>query len=174
MLEEDKDSYIKKGFFFSVEYGAYFNIIQGDKFSAPGALARPDLLGHLGGISLGFDLGDRFNIYGSFLTTHVGGDGQGGGANGTYLINLGATIYFLRAKQLYVYAKLGAGLMLVLPDENTPLGVMAHAGFGIRYYTRMRHLSIGIEALGFFRIPTDNVLGFTLGVGLMPTLMYTF
>lgn len=179
-LEDDEKSYITKGFFMSAEYGFYFFLVK------PSALDRPNgpqasLLGSMGGIEIGYDIADIFSLQFTFWAPSVRGNTQTGGGGANYLFNLGATIHFLRFKQLYVYGKLGAGLSLALPPEpGGELGLMIHAGLGIRYYTRLRHFSIGIEAIVLVRpvtfggtpAPGDSTL--SLGLGLMPCLTYNF
>jgi hypothetical protein len=170
---EDQKSYITKGFFISAEYGAYLLVLKPNTLSvATGPQA--DLLGSLAGFELGYDLGDRFSLQFLFWSANVRGDVQQGGGSGTYLFNLGLTFHFARVNRLYIFAKLGAGLMLVLPSGifNTP-GVMIHGGIGLRYYTRLRHFSFGIEALALFRPPTDPA-GMSLGVAILPSIFYTF
>ncbi len=177
-LEEDPKSYVRKGFFMSASYGLYIFALR------PSALARENgaqanLIGTLGGIEIGFDIADIFSLQLSFLAPAVSGEPQAGGGNGDYLFQLGATIHFVRLDQLYIYAKLGAGVSLSLPDTKNNLGLIVHLGLGLRYYTRARHLSVGIEAIGLLRpitfgqsSGTDSVL--SLGIGLMPTLTYNF
>lgn len=173
VLEEDKDAYVKKGFFFSVEYGPYINILKQGALSIEGG-PQASSLGHLGGIGVGFDLMDRLDLHLSFLTANIAGDGQKGGGSGTYLFNLGVTAYFVRLSQLYIFAKVGAGLKLILPNDISDMGLMAHAALGIRYYTRSRHLSVGLEVLALIGIPFGPQDNLTLGLGIMPTLQYTF
>lgn len=173
VLYDDKKSYVQKGFFFSVEYGAYLDIVKPGVLTTAGGPSS-GLLGHIGGISIGYDLADRFDLHFSFLSPQIGGDPQRGGGSASFLLSLGVTGYIVRSEQLYFYAKAGAGVMLVIPESLLGLtNVMAHGGLGLRYYTKMKHLSIGIEALALIRLPLDNN-GLALGIGIMPTLMYTF
>ena len=177
-LEEDTKSYVNKGFFMSVSYGLYFFLLKPSSLDRPNG-PQANLLGTLGGIELGYDIADIFSLQFSFSAPTVTGDPQAGGGNGDYLFQLGATIHFVRLEQLYIYAKLGAGISLSLPDPAGGLGLIAHLGLGLRYYTKMRHLSVGIEVMGLLRpltfggvSGTDSALSF--GLGLMPTLTYTF
>lgn len=177
-LEEDPKSYVRKGFFMSASYGLYIFALKPSALSRENG-AQASLIGTLGGIELGYDIADIFSLQFSFLAPAVSGDPQAGGGNGDYLFQLGATIHFVRLDQLYIYAKLGAGISLSLPDTNNNLGLIVHLGLGVRYYTRARHLSVGIEVIGLLRpltfgtaSGTDSAL--SLGIGLMPTLTYNF
>ncbi|MCB9638820.1 MAG: adventurous gliding motility protein CglE [Myxococcales bacterium] len=177
-LEEDPKSYIRKGFFMSASYGLYVFALKPSALSRENG-AQASLIGTLGGLELGYDVADIFSLQFSFLAPAVTGDPQAGGGNGDYLFQLGATIHFLRLNQLYIYAKLGAGVSLSLPDTNNNLGLIVHLGLGLKYYTRARHLSVGLEVIGLLRPLTfggtsgsDSSL--SLGIGVMPTLTYTF
>ena len=172
LLEEDEEAYVYKGFFVGAEYGAYILALKPSTLAKEGG-AQSATFGSIAGIELGYDISQSFSLQLSFINTQLRGDAQKGGGNGTLLFNLGASIFFVRTGRMFVYAKLGAGLMMVVPSELLPTGVMAHAGFGIRYFTRLRHFSFGIEVLGLFRPPLTEE-GMALGIGVLPTLTYTF
>lgn len=178
VLEEDEDSYIQKGFFFSVEYGPYFFVARGRL--APTDLTKPqsNIVGSFGGVQIGYGITQNFSLEFLFLTTQMSGSGQYGGGNGSYLFNLSTTISFVQIQRLFLYAKLGGGLQLTLPAETyggSILGISAHGGLGLRFYTRLNHLSIGVEVLAVVHLPlTDKGIEVAVGFGLMPTILYTF
>jgi hypothetical protein len=184
ILEEDHNSYLQQGFFFSVEYGPFFFIARPPSLDAGGLPGRPssDIVGSFGGIQLGYDISERFALQFSFLTTQVRGDTQYGGGSGTYLFNLSAAFSFVRINRLFIYARAGAGLILALPEGvyQAP-GLAVHVGLGLRLYTKMRHFSFGAEILSTIRIPTSSIkVGdldkpeLAVGIGLLPYVRYTF
>lgn len=178
VLEEDEDSYLQRGFFFSVEYGPYFFVARGRLSNVDLRQPQANIVGSFGGVQIGYGITQHFSLEFLFLTTQMPGSPQYGGANGSYMFNLSSTISFVRIQRLFLYAKIGGGLQLTLPAETyggSILGVSAHGGLGIRFYTRSNHLSIGLEALAIVHLPlTDKGIEVAVGFGLMPTLLYTF
>jgi hypothetical protein len=73
-------------------------------------------------------------------------------------------------KRLFGYVRGGVGLAVIGPKNFYPgSDVVILAGAGLEYFTRLRHLSVGLDA--------DFVMGVSyLGPGLMlsPNLRYTF
>lgn len=179
ILEEDDSSYVYKGFFMSAEYGLYIFALKPDSLipnADTGRGASADLLGSVSGFDLGFDLNEMFALQFSFGTVNVRGGTQDGGGSTAMLFNGGVSIFFLRSR-LTFYARVGAGLAVTMPTGILPIGLMAHLGLGVRYFTRMKHFSISFEARGLFRPPLgDNSQGNTmsLGIGLLPSVTYTF
>lgn len=178
VLEEDEESYVQQqGFFFSVEYGPYFFVARGRLANDNPLRPQANIAGTFGGVQLGYRISPIFSLQFLFLTTQVPGNGQVGGANGSYMFNLSASISFVRINRVFLYAKLGGGLQLTLPEETygSPLGIGVHGGLGVRWHTRLKHFSIGLEALAVVHLPlTDNGIEVAVGFGLMPTLMYIF
>ncbi len=178
VLEEDEESYIQqKGFFFSLEYGPYFFVARGRLANENPSLPQANIGGSSGGIQLGYRINPYFSLQFLFLTTQVPGNGQVGGANGSYMFNISASISFVRVNRVFFYAKLGGGLQLTTPEEayNSLLGIGVHGGLGVRWHTRLKHFSIGLEALAVIHLPlTDNGIEVAAGFGVMPTLMYIF
>lgn len=173
VLEEDESSYIpESGFFFSLEYGPYFLLPTSEQ---TGNLS-PNVAGSFGGVQLGYLINKRFSLQFHFLTTQIGGSGQFGGANSSYIFNLSFAIHFANVNRLFFYFKAGGGLQLTLPElpNSSMLGFGAHGGLGLRYYTRLKHLSLGLELLAVIRLPFPAPTTLSFGLGLMPTLMYIF
>ncbi len=173
ILEEDETTYITKGFFMNAEYGLYLFAVKPSILNPAEGQRGPqaNTMGSVGGFDMGFDLSDMFAIQVSLSSVAVGGNVQTGGGTTALLASLGATIYFMKTR-FTVYGKLGAGLVLTFPSELGGTGLMTHAGLGFRYYTRLKHFSVALEARAFFRPPVGSDL--SLGIGLIPSISYTF
>ena len=172
ILEEDETTYVYKGFFINAEYGLYLFAVKPTALNpTDGKGPSADSLGSVGGFDMGFDIAEMFAIQFSAWAVNIRGDVQGGGGTTALLASVGATIYFMKTR-FTVYGKLGAGLILTFPNDLGGMGIMTHAGLGIRYYTRLKHFSVGVEARGFIRPPVGSDL--TIGIGVIPSISYTF
>jgi len=109
VLEEDTESYIKHGFFFSLEYGPYMSILKPPSLSSE-TRGQSDFLGTLGGIQAGYDINKNFSLQFLFLTTQVKGHSQRGGGSGSYIFNLSATYLFSNEAVFFFMQSLVVGL----------------------------------------------------------------
>ncbi len=74
--------------------------------------------------------------------------------------------------RLFVYARLGAGYAFWFPQELAAgsLGsIHTDASIGVEYYTKLRHLSVGVEVAG-----QGLFLPMAFGFHVYPTVKYTF
>lgn len=171
VLEESDESYIYKGFFMTAEFGAFVLALKPSDLNGSNG-PNSDLIGIMSGFELGFDVGQVVSLQFTFWSTNVTGDVQAGGGVNALLLNLGATIHAVRSGRLSVYAKLGGGINLGFP--GTKIGVTAHGGLGVRFFTRLRHFSVGLEATALIGIPALDNTSLSVGIGVLPTITYTF
>ena len=174
VLEEDDDSYLQQGVFFSLDFGPYLFLAK------PATLSTPDvgeagLFGMSGGVQMGYALSPQFSLQFIFFSYHVRGNAQIGGGSSSYLINLGITFAFLRFLRTFLYVKLGAGVMLTSPPFiYKSIGFAALGGLGVRVHSRMKHFSFALETLTTIRFPLGGEGEFSMGLGLLPSVIYTF
>jgi hypothetical protein len=70
----------------------------------------------------------------------------------------------------WFYLRGGAGYAMFFPKALLPnTDILVFAGPGIEYYTRLRHFSIGVEAVGTVLVKSGAV-----GFALTPNLRYAF
>jgi hypothetical protein len=174
VLEEDMNSYVKRGLFLSLNTGLYIFALQPSSLTSGGTTApAANSVGLLTGLEMGFDISPMFALSLSVMGTHVQGNSQFGGGNSNYMFVVNGLISFLRNNRLHVFARIGLGGSIVLPADIAPFGLLAQVGAGARLYTRLKGFSFAIEALALLTPPvTSNDFG--LGIALMPSVMYTF
>ncbi len=169
---------VERGLFFGAEGGGLFlfkpTAASGSGFSAGRAL----------GISMGSDLGELASLSLMVLGTQSdtpaafvsSGSTRMAGDFSTLILGATAKLFLLGArddngvKRFFGYVRGGAGLAIIGPKNFYPGNdVVILAGAGLEYFTRLRHISVGIDA--------DFIMGVSyLGPGLMvsPNLRYTF
>jgi hypothetical protein len=171
-----------------VERGLYLCASAGPLFilnppASPGA-QRPFSSGQIAAVEGGLDLGDRLSVGLFFAATanRVGAEYvgfSGGTASGDFgMLIPGAVARFnvlglndaQGVTRTYLYLRGGAGFALYYPAELIPTrDLLAFAGVGVEYYTRLRHFSVGLEVMGNFLLPSA-----TIGFALTPSLRYAF
>jgi hypothetical protein len=174
--------------FNEVERGVYLGAAVGPLFLLnPPATGgpRPFSPGQMAQVEVGFDIGDRLSI-GVFLTGSANKENasyqgsSGGTASGDFGMlvpggNVRVNVLGFADSQgttrTYLYARGGAGYVFYGPVELLAgvHDVLAFAGVGVEYYTRLRHFSLGLEASGTFLAPSG-----TVGFALTPSLRYAF
>lgn len=89
------------------------------------------------------------------------------------VVGAGGRFAFITTERVFVFARLGAGYGMWFPqalaDNNAFGSIHVDGSIGVEYYTKLRHLSVGVEA-GFQSL----MLPFAFGVSLYPTVKYTF
>jgi hypothetical protein len=78
----------------------------------------------------------------------------------------------IEAPRLFVYTRVAAGYAFWFPQQlaNDSLGsIHTDASIGIEYYTKLRHLSVGLEVAG-----QGLFLPMAFGFHVYPTVKYTF
>ncbi len=87
-------------------------------------------------------------------------------------VGVGGRFAFITTERVFVYARAGLGYGMWFPStlaEGAFGSVHLDGSLGVEYYTKLRHLSVGVEA-GFQSL----LLPFAFGVALYPTVKYTF
>jgi hypothetical protein len=86
-------------------------------------------------------------------------------------VGLGARFAFVTTERLFVYARVGAGYALWFPEQLAGSFGSIHVDVagGVEYYTKLRHLSVGVELGG-----QALLLPFAFAAELRPVVKYTF
>ena len=136
------------------------------------------------GVRAGYDLLNNINAELFVLANFNEGDiSQGEIAQGkvtgdlaNFVVGLGARFAFLTLPveypRFFMYARASAGYGLWFPAQlaqNNIGSIHVDGSLGVEYYTKLRHLSVGVEAT-FQAL----MLPFALGVQVYPTVKYTF
>ena len=173
---------IERGFFLGVNGGLWATI-------APPAGAgskAPFLSGQALQVEMGFDIGERVSpaiFFVGAATSRAGSDYTGlstmGAASGDFSLMIPGATAKIRlvgfadsqeVQRLWVYARVSAGFVLYSPAVLIPKNdVLISAGPGLEYFTRLRHLSIGVEANFHFMALTSS-----LGFSVLPSVRYAF
>lgn len=171
-----------------VERGLYVGAYAGPLFilnppASPNAL-RPFSPGQMAAVEAGLDIGDRISagVFFAASANRVGAEYvgfSGGTASGDFgMLIPGAAVRFnllglndaQGVPRTFLYLRGGAGYALYFPAELIPTrDLLAFAGAGVEYYTRLRHFSVGLEVTGTFLLPSA-----TIGFALTPSLRYAF
>ena len=174
--------------FEEVERGIYVGASAGPLFllNPPASSgSRPFSAGQVGSVEAGVDIGDRLSV-GAFLmgsANRMGADyfgySQGSASGdlgmlvpgGAVRVNLFGLADSQGTTRTYLYVRGGAGYVFYSPVElmGDNHDLLAFGGLGVEYYTRLRHFSIGLEAMGTFLVPSG-----TIGFGVTPSLRYAF
>jgi hypothetical protein len=169
-----------------VERGVYVSVDYGPNYYLPLAGAGMVNLnptsttpGTRLGVRIGYDIlnnvaADVF-VLGSFSTGVIDLDevraGKTTGDVAHIAPGLGLRFAFITTERLFVFARVGAGYALWFPSELTGSVGSIHtdASLGFEYYTKLRHVSVGVEA------DFQALIGPTaFGIHVYPTLKYTF
>jgi hypothetical protein len=172
---------IERGFFFEVR-GGFWSIANppsrdgGPSYFSPGVTMQVDM---------GVDLGERVStslfllVATNPMKIDYTGLSENGTASGDFsTLAPGAQVKVRLVgfedgqdvKRTWIYARAGGAVVFYNPTALLPtLDVLASAGPGIEYFTRLRHFSIGVEA-------NVNVMVLTRAVGfsIVPTVKYAF
>jgi hypothetical protein len=84
---------------------------------------------------------------------------------------VGVRFAFVTTERIFAYGRIGAGYALWLPSALAGASGSIHtdAALGIEYYTKLRHVSVGVEA-----DVQALLLPMAVGVHVYPTFKYTF
>lgn len=175
---------IERGFYFSVDYGPnYFIPIQQPGF----VVLNPDYVrpGTRMGIRAGYDIlnnirADVFvlaNFNEGLIDPEAIADAQLTGDLAHFAPGVALRFDFITSEdqRFFAFARAGAGYAVWFPAElavaNQEFAGSVHtdASLGIEYYTKLRHLSAGLE-VDFQAL----IAPFAFGVSVYPTLKYTF
>ncbi len=172
---------IERGLFFGVQGGWLF-------LTNPPAQAgsqRPFSTGQTAFVEVGYELGERISVaaflmaaqnrtsarYTGFSENHAfSGDFATLAPGATARFNLLGFNDGQDIKRTWLYARAGAGFAMFSPKTLLPRpDVLAFAGPGVEYFTRLRHFSVGLEAMGAYLVS-----GGTIGFTVTPNLRYAF
>jgi len=172
---------IERGFFFEAR-GGFSAVINPPAASGSASYFSP---GQAIGIDMGFDIGERISPSLFFLaaSNRMGSDYTGfnttGAASGDFsAMTPGAAVKVRlvgfadqqEVKRTWIYLRGGAGVTFYSPAALLPsIDVLVTAGPGLEYYTRLRHLVIGVEANFNFQALTQSV-----GFSTLLTVKYAF
>jgi hypothetical protein len=171
---------VERGLSVGVDYGpAYYLPVEGAgmlNLNPTGTTPATRL-----GVRIGYDLLNNVTVDGFVLGTFNTGvisldDIRAGKTTGDIAMivpGVGVRFAFVTTERVFAFARVGAGYALWFPQELTgALGsVHADASLGVEYYTRLRHVSVGVEA-GFQALLPPGPMAY--GIHVYPTLKYTF
>ena len=152
--------------------------------------ARYFLLGQAARVEFGYDFGERFSLvlFAQATANRAGSDYTGKSqdpvsgaprASGDYtefIPGLTARLSLVGlndsqdVKRSWFYIRAGAGYVIYQPRALLPVpDVLVFAGPGFEYFTKLRHFSIGLEA-----VFNAQVLTASFGFAVTPMLRYAF
>jgi hypothetical protein len=169
---------VERGFFTSLDYGYAYYI----PLSQPGFLVlNPTWLTPSPriGLRVGYDILNNIAVDGFVSGTFNEGiidpaDLQTKGLTGdlsSLSVGLGGRFAFVTTDRLFVYARVGVGYAFWFPQGLAgSLGsIHTDLNVGLEYYTKLRHLSVGVE-LGAQAMIAPTAIA----VELRPIVKYTF
>ncbi len=169
---------VERGVFVSVDYGpVYYLPLDGAGMINLNPTAT--VPGTRLGVRIGYDIlnniaADVF-VLGTFNQGVINLDdvkaGKTTGDVAAIAPGLGLRFAFITTERLFASARRGAGYALWFPSDLTGATGSIHVdgGVGVEYYTKLRHVSVGVEAdFQALIAPT------ALGIHVYPTLKYTF
>lgn len=169
---------VERGVFVSVDYGpAYYIPTPGAGFldmNPTGTVPATRF-----GVRVGYDILNNLAVDAFVLGAFQSGvinlddvrEGKTTGDIAHIAPGIGARFAFVTTERVFAYARVGVGYALWFPAEiaGTTGSIHTDASLGIEYYTKLRHVSVGVEA-DFQAL----LLPMTFGVHVYPTLKYTF
>ncbi len=171
---------IERGFFFEAR-GGFNGVITPPACTGSSCFSAGQAIG----IDMGYDIGERVSPSIFFLASsnRMGSDYKGlsttGAASGDFsAMTPGAAVKVRlvgladqqEVKRTWLYLRGGAGVTFYSPAALLPkIDVLVTAGPGVEYYTRLRHLVIGVEANFNFMALTQSV-----GFSTLLTVKYSF
>jgi hypothetical protein len=131
-------------------------------------------------VRVGYDLLNNVQVEGfllaNFNTGTINGqrlaEGKLTGDIAHFAPGIAARFAFVTTDRIFAYGRAGLGYALWFPQElaaNSFGSLHTEVALGVEYYTRLRHISVGIEgAMQALLFPN------AFGVQIYPTLKYTF
>ncbi len=168
---------VERGFYVGLEYGA--NYMLSTDISGSGSTFAGEPLGQRLKFNIGYDIANNIGLDFFVLGMINQGDVSAALAQSNQLTGdvfqlipgLSLKFSFITKKHTFVYARGAAGLNFWMPGEmvrsnalsqgeNSSMGIYVEGALGVEYYTKLRHVSVGVEA--------------GLGLGLQPGAMQAF
>jgi len=171
---------IERGFHFGLAAGAWFTFNPPTVDPRP----RPFSAGQELRLEMGVDIGSHVSValFGMLTSNRMPAEYIGfsnGAASGDFTtLTPGALVKLSLlgikdgqdVKRVWLYLRAGAGYSFFYPRALLPENdVLVFAGPGVEYFTRLRHFSIGLEAV--FNM---MVIQKTIGFAVTPTVRYAF
>lgn len=173
---------VERGLYLSLDYGPNYYL---DLGAQAGFVRLNEGYTHPGtrmGLRVGYDLLNNIQLEGFILANFNEGvidpeTADAGGVTGDlshFAPGVAVRFDFITSEdqRFFAYARAGAGYALWFPSElagGAPGSVHTDASLGIEYYTKLRHLSAGLE-VDFQAL----IAPFAFGFQVYPTLKYTF
>ena len=171
-----------------IERGLYFGLAGGANFvfsppADPGGV-HPSSAGTQVELEIGGDLSPYFALSAFVRASQQREDGSytgqsKGAAAGDFTMIVPGASFRVKplsfqdsqgVKRTWVYLRGGAGYVLFYPKALLPNSdILVFVGPGIEYYTRLRHFSIGVEAVGSYLAKAGS-----FGFAVTPNLRYAF
>jgi hypothetical protein len=187
---------VERGLYFGVDYGVNYYLDIPMFLPDPHPLVRFVRVnegwlspGQRIGLRLGYDVLNNLNIEAFLLANFNRGipkaeeirAGRLTGDVAHFVPGIATRFAFITTERLFVYGRLGLGLAFWNPAgmapgsltglfvEDLSMGIHSDFTFGLEYYTKLRHLSVGFEVSvqGLY-------MPFAFGFMAYPTLKYTF
>ena len=181
-------SEIERGFFFEARGGFWATVSPPGQSVTPGGTmgAAGFSPGQAAEIDLGVDIGERVSLALSLLgafnrngSDYLGLATTPRTATGDYSALVPGASAKIRivgfpdeqgVSRTWLYVRLAGGAVFYSPKDLLPkLDALVTGGFGIEYFTRLRHFSVGLEANVNVALLTT-----TFGFSVLPTLKYSF
>ena len=179
---------VERGFYFAADIGAnyYLNLPFPGFVNLNQNWLQP---GQRFGLRMGYDVFNNINVELFFNSNFNRGEVnetllEGGSLTGDvshFVPGVSTRFAFLTTERFFLYGRLGAGLGIWTPAGNAAgsvtsafleelaLGFYTDASLGFEYYTKLRHISFGLELTG-----QGLYLPFAFGLQVYPTMKYTF
>ena len=171
---------VERGLFVGVDYGpAYYLPLGGGgmlNLNPTGTSPSTRF-----GVRVGYDVLNNIAVDAFVLGTFNTGvislddirDGKTTGDIALIAPGVGVRFAFVTTERVFAFARVGVGYALWFPQELTgaPGSLHADASLGVEYYTRLRHVSVGLEADFQALLPPGPM---AYGIHVYPTLKYTF
>lgn len=167
---------IERGLYLDLEYGPFYQVALAD---APQKMCLP-CIGTQIGVRFGYDILNNLAVgwflRGSYAQFQTDPTVPYSGDLASYYTGISARFSYITADTFHATVRGGVGPAVFTPTETAgspsiPVGLGADLGLGIEYFTRLRHLSIGIE-FSTMALMADTF--FNLGFALLPTVKMTF
>jgi hypothetical protein len=133
------------------------------------------------GVRVGYDVLNNIAVDAFVLGTFNTGvisldairDGKTTGDIALIAPGVGVRFAFVTTERFFAFARAGVGYALWFPQELTgaPGSLHVDGSLGVEYYTKLRHVSVGLEADFQALLPPGPM---AYGIHVYPTLKYTF
>ena len=170
---------VERGVYVAVDIGPNYYI----PIDAPGFVALNEgwlSPGTRMDLRVGYDLLNNIQVEGFVLANFNSGQlhpdaiatGKLTGDLAHFAPGIAGRFAFITTDRLFVYGRAGVGYAFWFPQElaqNSLGSFHVDGALGVEYYTKLRHISVGLEVAG-----QKLLLPFAFGFQVYPTIKYTF